>query len=79
MIISYIFLKFKIYNWIPQIYNDSKNLPEEMPNELKRHITEKHSLRPNEVSTKLQYYKNLFNPLVHIVSFHILCKGNYVN
>ncbi|XP_030376890.1 sodium/potassium-transporting ATPase subunit beta-2 isoform X1 [Scaptodrosophila lebanonensis] len=44
-----IFLKLnKIYNWIPEIYNDSKSLPEHMPEELKNHIKEKQSLRPNE-------------------------------
>ncbi|KAL9875023.1 sodium/potassium-transporting ATPase subunit beta-2 [Glossina fuscipes] len=46
-----IFLKLnKIYNWVPEIYNDSKNLPEEMPEELKQHIKEKQSLRPNETN-----------------------------
>ncbi|TMW53895.1 hypothetical protein DOY81_000952 [Sarcophaga bullata] len=43
-------VKDQIYDWIPEIYNDSKKLPEEMPTELKRHITEKSSLRPNETN-----------------------------
>ncbi|XP_034135145.1 sodium/potassium-transporting ATPase subunit beta-2 isoform X1 [Drosophila guanche] len=44
-----IFLKLnKIYNWIPEIYNDSKALPDHMPEELKQHIKEKQQLRPNE-------------------------------
>ncbi|XP_060650806.1 sodium/potassium-transporting ATPase subunit beta-2 [Drosophila nasuta] len=44
-----IFLKLnKIYNWVPAIYNDSKALPNDMPEELKQHIKEKQSLRPNE-------------------------------
>lgn len=46
-----IFLKLnKIYNWVPEIYNDSKSLPAHMPEELKQHITEKQSLRPLETS-----------------------------
>ncbi|XP_026839406.1 sodium/potassium-transporting ATPase subunit beta-2 [Drosophila erecta] len=46
-----IFLKLnKIYNWIPEIYNDSKTLPDHMPEELKQHIKEKQSLRPNETN-----------------------------
>ncbi|XP_036669500.1 sodium/potassium-transporting ATPase subunit beta-2 [Drosophila suzukii] len=46
-----IFLKLnKIYNWIPEIYNDSKTLPDHMPDELKQHIKEKQSLRPNETN-----------------------------
>ncbi|KAI8043655.1 sodium/potassium-transporting ATPase subunit beta-2 [Drosophila gunungcola] len=46
-----IFLKLnKIYNWVPEIYNDSKTLPEHMPEELKQHIKEKQSLRPNETN-----------------------------
>jgi sodium/potassium-transporting ATPase subunit beta len=36
-----IFLKLnKIFNWIPQLYNDSKNLPDKMPADLKTHIEE---------------------------------------
>ncbi|XP_037708053.1 sodium/potassium-transporting ATPase subunit beta-2 isoform X2 [Drosophila subpulchrella] len=46
-----IFLKLnKIYNWVPEIYNDSKTLPDHMPDELKQHIKEKQSLRPNETN-----------------------------
>ncbi|XP_013103485.1 sodium/potassium-transporting ATPase subunit beta-2 isoform X2 [Stomoxys calcitrans] len=46
-----IFLKLnKIYNWVPDIYNDTKTVPESMPAELKRHITEKNSLRPHETN-----------------------------
>lgn len=34
-----IYLKLnKIYNWIPEYYNDSKNLPSNMPEPLKSHI-----------------------------------------
>ncbi|KAK9510374.1 hypothetical protein O3M35_005174 [Rhynocoris fuscipes] len=34
-----VFLKLnRIYGWVPEYYNDSNNLPEEMPNELKSHI-----------------------------------------
>lgn len=44
-----IFLKLnKIFNWMPEIYNDSKTLPDHMPVELKNHIREKQALRPNE-------------------------------
>ncbi|XP_058986058.1 sodium/potassium-transporting ATPase subunit beta-2 isoform X1 [Musca domestica] len=46
-----VFLKLnKIYNWVPEIYNDTKTVPEHMPTELKRHITEKNSLRPHETN-----------------------------
>uniref|UniRef100_A0A0A1WGW0 Sodium/potassium-transporting ATPase subunit beta-2 n=1 Tax=Zeugodacus cucurbitae TaxID=28588 RepID=A0A0A1WGW0_ZEUCU len=46
-----IFLKLnKIYNWEPAMYNESKNLPVEMPVELQNHIKEKESLRPNQTS-----------------------------
>lgn len=34
-----IFLKLnKIYNWVPDYYNDTNNLPEKMPKDLKDHI-----------------------------------------
>ncbi|KAH8285826.1 hypothetical protein KR018_010937 [Drosophila ironensis] len=56
---------FQIYNWVPEIYNDSKTLPAEMPEELKQHIKEKQSLRPNEASisiinTNLHVYNGIF-------------------
>ncbi|KAL7740501.1 hypothetical protein ACLKA6_007029 [Drosophila palustris] len=46
-----IFLKLnKIYNWVPEIYNDSAKLPAHMPEELKQHIKQKQTLRPNETN-----------------------------
>ncbi|GLG92260.1 Sodium/potassium-transporting ATPase subunit beta-2 [Gryllus bimaculatus] len=40
-----IFIKLnKIYNWIPEYYNESLNLPEQMPDDLKQYI---HNLESN--------------------------------
>jgi len=58
-------LWLKIYDWVPQIYNDSKKLPEDMPEEFKQHIKEKQSLRPNEVSLYPSiYWKFLINKII---------------
>lgn len=39
-----IFLKLnRIFNWVPEYYNDPTDLPEEMPEKLKKHIE---SLKP---------------------------------
>ncbi|XP_069691960.1 sodium/potassium-transporting ATPase subunit beta-2-like [Periplaneta americana] len=36
-----VFLKFnKVVDWVPEFYNDSNNLPEDMPVDLKKHIQE---------------------------------------
>lgn len=34
-----LFLKLnKVYNWLPEVYNDTQNLPKEMPDDLQEHI-----------------------------------------
>lgn len=35
---------------MPEIYNDSKNLPSQMPEGLVHHITERGNVRPNDTS-----------------------------
>ncbi|XP_075213509.1 sodium/potassium-transporting ATPase subunit nervana 3 [Lycorma delicatula] len=47
-----IFLKLnKIYGWKPQCYNDTENLPEKMPQELKNHILSEKTLNPKVLNT----------------------------
>lgn len=47
-----IFLKLnKIYNWVPDFYNDTNHLPEKMPQELKNKIREKAKDNPKELNT----------------------------
>ncbi|XP_065346789.1 sodium/potassium-transporting ATPase subunit beta-2-like [Cloeon dipterum] len=45
-----IFLKLnKIFDWMPQFYNESSSLPDNMPEDLKNHIRD--SNKPNELNT----------------------------
>lgn len=47
-----VFLKLnRIYDWVPEFYNDPANLPEEMPRDLKSHIAEKKATSPKELDT----------------------------
>lgn len=47
-----IFLKLnKIYNWRPEFYNDSTNLPDKMPEELKNHIRNENELNKKALNT----------------------------
>ncbi|KAK6632157.1 Sodium/potassium-transporting ATPase subunit beta-2 [Polyplax serrata] len=47
-----IFLKLnKIYGWVPEYYNSTEGLPDQMPEELKRHIREVARTRPHELNT----------------------------
>ncbi|KAL0273903.1 UNVERIFIED_CONTAM: hypothetical protein PYX00_006470 [Menopon gallinae] len=46
-----IFIKLnKIYGWVPEFYNNTRDLPPEMPQKLKDHISEIAKYRPQEVS-----------------------------
>lgn len=50
-----VFLKLnKIYNWMPEYYDDPTDLPEDMPAQLKAHIKE---TDPLEVGFKKIIYK----------------------
>lgn len=45
-----VFLKLnKIYGWVPNCYNDSNNLPEEMPKDLVEHINSLEPSKRNQV------------------------------
>lgn len=47
-----IFLKLnKIYGWIPEYYNDTNNLPEKMPQELKTYINSQKANHPKTLNT----------------------------
>ncbi|XP_016964140.1 sodium/potassium-transporting ATPase subunit beta-2 isoform X2 [Drosophila biarmipes] len=47
-----IFLKLnKIYGWIPEYYNDSRDLPESMPSSLKTYIGEVQKTQPEKLNT----------------------------
>lgn len=47
-----IFLKLnKIYGWIPEYYNNSRDLPESMPSSLKTYIAEVEKSEPIKVTT----------------------------
>jgi hypothetical protein len=41
---------FQIYDWRPEFYNDTTDLPEKMPRDLKDHIAHLKKTRPLEVS-----------------------------
>ena len=52
-----VFLKLnKIFNWVPEYYDDIKELPDNMPNELKEHIK---SVQPFEVREENIYMRFL--------------------
>lgn len=47
-----IFLKLnKIFGWLPEYYNDTENLPNNMPDDLKMHILNEKSRNPKSVDT----------------------------
>jgi len=47
-----VFLKLnKIFNWVPDYYKDTENLPEKMPNDLKNHILSEKGLNENSLNT----------------------------
>ncbi|PSN37797.1 Sodium/potassium-transporting ATPase subunit beta-2, partial [Blattella germanica] len=47
-----VFIKLnKIYDWIPDYYNDTNHLPEKMPKQLKDHILEQKQINPQLLKT----------------------------
>lgn len=40
----------QIYGWVPEYYNTTDSLPEEMPNDLKKYIRDVARTKPHEVS-----------------------------
>jgi hypothetical protein len=51
---------FQIYDWVPEFYNDTNDLPEKMPRDLKDHIVQLkkiNSLAVSEVVFLLIYLK----------------------
>lgn len=50
MCIKSYFIILQIYGWKPVFYNDTKNLPEKMSEELKKYINEAKNDNPNSVS-----------------------------
>ncbi|XP_071445292.1 sodium/potassium-transporting ATPase subunit beta-2-like isoform X1 [Hetaerina americana] len=47
-----IFLKLnKIYGWVPEYYNDTENLPKEMPEDLKEYIHDLKKTNPKKLNT----------------------------
>lgn len=61
---------------MPEIYNDSKTLPTDMPEELKQHIKEKQSLRPKEVYINIKI-ENKWLRLIHFQTnvVWVSCEG----
>lgn len=52
-----IFLKLnKIFDWVPHYYNDTVNLPEIMPDDLKKHIDHIKNTEPNTVRKIAQFF-----------------------
>lgn len=60
-----IFLKLnKIYDWIPEFYNSSQSLPQNMPDNLKTYIAGIEKVEPHKVGiAKLSVYAGFDNPL----------------
>lgn len=66
-----IFLKLnKIYGWVPEYYNDTANLPEKMPLELKNHIAEQKKINAKMVTITLYSFthSHIMNNLTTFVS-----------
>lgn len=46
---------FQIYDWRPEFYNDTNDLPYKMPRDLKEHIIAQKSINPQLVSEVMPF------------------------
>jgi len=60
-------INFQIYNWRPEFYNDTKNLPEEMPRQLKKYILAVEKKNSREVSGHVFPYQMSIEPWDSII------------
>lgn len=62
---------FQIYDWRPEFYNDTNNLPEKMPRDLKAHIGMLKTERPSWVSKSCAFVLGTNKHVMMILFFFL--------